>query len=89
MIFLLQEDIDDYEQFSKWFNEESIPILEAAGGKCLVQGVYVDNENMLHLVMEAPSAETVGALMHDEAFTAARVGAGVHVDTTKVTFLKA
>ena len=44
---------------------------------------------MLHLVMEAPSAETVGALMHDEAFTAARVGAGVHVDTTKVTFLKA
>ena len=89
MIFLLQEEIDDYEQFSKWFNGEAEPQIEAAGGKVLIQGIEADNENMLHLVMETPDPETVGAFMSDEAFTAARIAAGVHVDTTKITFLKA
>ena len=76
MIFLLQEEIDDYEQFSKWFNGEAEPQIEAAGGKVLIQGVEADNENMLHLVMETPDPETVGAFMSDEAFTAARIAAG-------------
>ena len=47
-----------------------------------------ENEKMLHLVMETPEAETVAAFMSDEQFTADRIAAGVHVDTTKVTFLK-
>ena len=39
MIFLLQEEIDDYETFSTWFNGEAVPKIEAAGGRVLVQGV--------------------------------------------------
>ena len=31
MIFLLQEEIDDYETFSTWFNGEAVPKIEAAG----------------------------------------------------------
>ncbi len=45
-------------------------------------------KKMLHLVMEAPDQETVGAFMTDEQFTADRIAAGVHVETTQVTFLK-
>ena len=88
MIFLLQEEIDDFGKFSEWFNSEAVPKIEAAGGKVLVQGVEEDNERMLHLVMESPDKETVGAFMSDEEFTADRIAAGVHVETTKVTFLK-
>ena len=54
----------------------------------LVQGVEPENENMLHLVMEAPDQETVGAFMANEEFTAERIAAGVHVETTQITFLK-
>ena len=88
MIFLLQEEIDSYDRFTDWFNGEAEPKINAAGAKVLVQGVEADNENMLHLVMETPDAETVGGFMADEKFTAARIAAGVHVDTTKITFLK-
>ena len=88
MIFLLQEEIDDYETFSTWFNGEAVPKIEAAGGRVLVQGVEAENEKMLHLIMETPDAETVAAFMSDEQFTADRIAAGVHVETTKVTFLK-
>ena len=51
MIFLLQEEIDDYAKFSAWFNNEAVPKIEAAGGRVLVQGVEMENENMLHLVL--------------------------------------
>ena len=44
MIFLLQEEIDDYETFSTWFNGEAVPKIEAAGGRVLVQGVEAENE---------------------------------------------
>jgi len=88
VIFLLQEEIDNFERFSEWFNTEAVPKIEAAGGRVLVQGVELDNENMLHLVMEAPDQETVGAFMADEEFTAERIAAGVHVETTQVTFLQ-
>ena len=70
MIFLLQEEIDDYAKFTAWFNNEAVPKIEAAGGRVLVQGVEMENENMLHLVMESPDQETVGAFMSDEQFTA-------------------
>ena len=63
MIFLLQEEIDDYVKFTTWFNSEAVPKIEAAGGRVLVQGVEMENENMLHLVMESPDQETVGAFM--------------------------
>ena len=88
MILLLQEEIDNYETFSAWFNGEAVPKIEAAGGRVLVQGVESDNDKMLHLVMETPDEDTVAAFMSDEQFTADRVAAGVHVGTTKVTFLK-
>ena len=88
MIFLLQEEIDDYEKFSAWFNSEAVPKIEASGGRVLVQGVEMENENMLHLVMGTPDEETVAGFMSDEQFTADRVAAGVHVETTEVTFLK-
>ena len=88
MIFLLQEEIDDYEKFSQWFNNDAVPQIEAAGGRVLVQGVELGNENMLHLVMESPDHETVGVFMADEQFTADHIAAGVHVETTQVTFLK-
>ena len=88
MIFLLQEEIDDYVKFTTWFNSEAVPKIEAAGGRVLVQGVELENENMLHIVMESPDQETVGAFMSDEQFTADRIAAGVHVETTKVTSLK-
>ena len=88
MIFLLQEEIDNFERFSEWFKSEAVPKIEAAGGKVIVQGVEQENEKMLHLVMEAPDQETVGAFMTDEQFTADRIAAGVHVETTQVTFLK-
>ena len=64
-----------------------MPKIEAAGGRVLVQGVEAENEKMLHLVMET-LCETVAAFMSDEQFTADRIAAGVHVETTKVTFLK-
>ena len=88
MFFLLEEEIDDYEKFSSWFNNEAVPKIEAAGGRVLVQGVELENENMLHLVMESPDQETVGAFMTDEQFTADRIAAGVHVETTKSHLLK-
>ena len=88
MIFLLQEEIDDYEMFIAWFISEAVQKIEASGGRVLVQGVEMENENMLHLVMETPDEETVAGFMSDEQFTADRVAAGVHVETTEVTFLK-
>ena len=87
MIILLEEEIDDFEKFSAWFNTEAVPKIEAAGGSVLVQGVEQENDKMLHLVMETPNQETVAAFMTDEQFTADRIAAGVHVETTKVTFL--
>ena len=51
-------------------------------------GVDAENENMLHLVMETPSVEIVQGFMGSEEFTEARKNAGVHVDTTHITFLK-
>ena len=48
MIFLLQEEIDDYEKFSQWFNNDAVPQIEAAGGRVLVQGVELENENMVN-----------------------------------------
>ncbi len=87
MIILLEEEIDDFEKFSAWFNTEAVPKIEAAGGSVLVQGVELENDKMLHLVMETPNQETVAAFMTDEQFTADRIAAGVHVETTKVTFL--
>mgnify|MGYP001569306089 FL=1 len=88
MIFLLQEEIDDFNTFKAWFTNEAIPQIEALGGKCLVMGVEVENENKLHLVMETPSVEVVQGFMGSEEFTEARKSAGVHVDTTQITFLK-
>ena len=67
---------------------KAVPKIEASGGRVLVQGVEMENENMLHLVMETPDEETVAGFMSDEQFTADRVAAGVHVETTEVTFLK-
>tara|TARA_A100000164_G_scaffold131357_2_gene116463 strand:- start:2952 stop:3221 length:270 start_codon:yes stop_codon:yes gene_type:complete len=87
MIILLEEEIDDFEKFSAWFNTEAVPKIEATGGSVLVQGVELENDKMLHLVMETPDQETVAAFMTDEQFTADRIAAGVHVETTKVTFL--
>ena len=87
MIILLEEEIDDFEKFSAWFNTEAVPKIEAAGGSVLAQGVELENDKMLHLVMETPDQETVAAFMTDEQFTADRIAAGVHVETTKVTFL--
>ena len=81
MIFLLEEEIDDFNTFKSWFTGEAI------GGKCLVMGVDAENENILHLVMETPSVEVVQGFMGSEEFTEARKSAGVHVDTTKITFL--
>ena len=43
---------------------------------------------MLHLVMENPREENGAGFMSDEQFTADRIAAGVHVETTEVTFLK-
>ena len=88
MFFLLQEEIDDFTTFENWFTNEAIPQIEAVGGKCLVMGVDAGNENMLHLVMETPSVEIVQGFMGSEEFTEARKNAGVHVDTTHITFLK-
>ena len=87
-IFLLQEEIDDFNTFETWFINEAIPQIEALGGKCLVMGVEVENEKKLHLVMETPSVEIVQGFMGSEEFTEARKSAGVHVDTTQITFLK-
>ena len=87
MIFLLEEEIDDFNTFKSWFTGEAIPQIEAVGGKCLVMGVDTENENILHLVMETPSVEVVQGFMGSEEFTEARKSAGVHVDTTKITFL--
>lgn len=87
MIFLLEEEIDDFNTFKSWFTSEAIPQIEAVGGKCLVMGVDVENENILHLVMDTPSVEVVQGFMGSDEFTEARKSAGVHVDTTKITFL--
>ena len=87
MIFLLEEEIDDFNTFKSWFTGEAIPQIEAVGGKCLAMGVDAENENILHLVMETPSVEVVQGFMGSEEFTEARKSAGVHVDTTKITFL--
>ena len=87
MIFLLQEEIDDFDTFKNWFIGEAIPQIEALGGKCLVMGVDAENENVLHLVMETPSVEVVQGFMGSDEFTEARKNAGVHVDTTQITFL--
>lgn len=87
MIFLLQEEIDDFDTFKNWFTAEAIPQIEAVGGKCLVMGVDAENENVLHLVMETPSVEVVQGFMGSDEFTEARKNAGVHVDTTQITFL--
>ena len=57
--------------------------LKQLGDVFLVQGVEAENEKMLHLIMETPDAETVAAFMSDEQFTADRIAAGVHVETTK------
>ena len=54
MIFLLQEEIDDYAKFSAWFNNEAVPKIEAAGGRVLVQGVEMENENIC-LLYTSPS----------------------------------
>ena len=35
MFFLLEEEIDDFERFSEWFNAEAVPKIEAAGGRVL------------------------------------------------------
>lgn len=88
MVFILSEKIDNYEKFCAWFNNEAVPKIEAVGGKVLVQGVALEDEQQLHLVMEVPNQETVGAFMTDPEFTAERVAAGVHTGTTTVTFLK-
>ena len=87
MIFLLQGEIDDFDTFKNWFTGEAIPQIEAVGGKCLVMGVDAENENVLHLVMETPSVEVVQGFMGSDEFTEARKNAGVHVDTTQITFL--
>tara|TARA_Y100000590_G_scaffold322680_2_gene365445 strand:- start:6644 stop:6913 length:270 start_codon:yes stop_codon:yes gene_type:complete len=87
MIFLLEEEIDDFNTFKSWFTSEAIPQIEAVGGKCLVMGVDVENKNILHLVMDTPSVEVVQGFMGSDEFTEARKSAGVHVDTTKITFL--
>ena len=47
MIFLLEEEIDDFNTFKSWFTSEAIPQIEAVGGKCLVMGVDVENKNCL------------------------------------------
>ena len=87
MIFLLEEEIDDFNTFKSWFTSEAIPQIEDVGGKCIVMGVDAENENILHLVMETPSVEVVQGFMGSEEFTEARKNAGVHVETTKITFL--
>ena len=61
--------------------------LKLLGGKCLVMGVDVENENILHLVMDTPSVEVVQGFMGSDEFTEARKTAGVHVNTTQITFL--
>ena len=87
MIFLLQEEIDDFDTFKTWFTGDAIPQIEAVGGKCLVMGVDAENANILHLVMETPSVEVVQGFMGSDEFTEARKSAGVHVETTQITFL--
>tara|TARA_Y100000590_G_C15440492_1_gene908701 strand:- start:383 stop:685 length:303 start_codon:yes stop_codon:yes gene_type:complete len=87
MIFLLKEEIDNFDTFKSWFTNEAIPQIEAVGGKCLVMGVDVENENILHLVMDTPSVEVVQGFMGSDEFTEARKTAGVHVNTTQITFL--
>ena len=84
--FLLEEEITT-SILKSWFTSEAIPQIEAVGGKCLVMGVDVENENILHLVMDTPSVEVVQGFMGSDEFTEARKSAGVHVDTTKITFL--
>ena len=88
MIFFVDEKIDDYERFCRWFNNEAVPQFESLGGKVLVQGVNIEDEQNLRLVMELPDSETLEKLVADPEFTAARVSAGVHVDTTVLTILK-
>ena len=43
MIFFVDEKIDDYEKFCKWFNNEAVPQIEALGGRVLVQGVNIED----------------------------------------------
>ena len=88
MNFLLTERIDDYDRFNVWFENEAVPKIEAAGGKVILKGVQLDDEQQLHLVMSVDAPETLQAFMADPGFTAERVAAGVHVDTTQVTMLK-
>ena len=88
MIFFVDEKIDDYERFCRWFNNEAVPQLEALGGKVLVQGVNIEDEQNLRLVMELPDSETLEKLVADPELTAARVPAGMQVDTTVLTILK-
>ena len=88
MIFFVDEKIDDYERFCKWFNNEAVPQFESLGGKVLVQGVNIEDEQNLRLVMELPDSETLEKLVADPEFTAARVAAGVHVATPVLPILK-
>ena len=88
MIFFVDEKIEDYARFCEWFNTEAVSQLEALGGKVLVQGVNSEDEQNLWLVMALPDSETLERLVTDPEFTAARVSAGVHVDTTVLTVLK-
>ena len=88
MIFFVDEKIEDYARFCEWFNTEAVSQLEALGGKVLVQGVNSEDEQNLRIVMELPDSETLERLVTDPEFTAARVSAGVHVDTTVLTVLK-
>ena len=85
---MLTKKIEDYARFCEWFNTEAVSQLEALGGKVLVQGVNSEDEQNLRLVMELPDSETLERLVTDPEFTAARVSAGVHVDTTVLTVLK-
>jgi len=57
MIFFVDEKIDDYEKFCKWFNNEAVPQIEALGGRVLVQGVNIEDEHNLRLAMELPDSE--------------------------------
>jgi len=88
MFFFVDEKIDDYEKFCKWFNNEAVPQIEALGGRVLVQGVNIEDEHNLRLAMELPDSETLEKLVANPDFTAAREAAGVHVDTTVLTILK-
>ena len=88
MNFLLTERIENYDRFNVWFDNEAVPKIEAAGGKVILKGVQLDDEQQLHLVMSVDNPETLEAFMADPGFTAERIAAGVDVETTQITLLK-